>query len=513
MSLTFHWFLPTSGDGRSIVGRGHSVPAGADGRPAPVAAATSAATAIRPPDIDYLAQVAQAAERNGFTGVLTPTGTHCEDAWLVTAALIRETQRLKFLVAFRPGVTSPTLSAQMAATYQRVSRGRLMLNVVTGGQGDEQRRFGDHLPHDERYARTGEFLSIVRGAWSGTAYDFSGDYYNVEGATVMAPPEPRPDVYFGGSSPAAGPIAARHADVYLTWGEPPAQVADKIAWIRELAAGEGRALRFGIRLHVISRDTARDAWAEADKLLSYLDPSEVAHAQQVLGRSESVGQQRMRALHQNYRENGYASDLEIYPNLWAGVGLVRGGAGTALVGSHTDVADRIEEYASLGISEFIFSGYPHLEEAYWFGEGVRPELLRRGVLAGSERPGASQRSGASEEKLVLSSPGKPCLVRLGDLAETAGGVGVEAETAGQPFGDQLARGDQPDRGEPLGQPRAGQGVRALPGQRRSAPDAVRGGARGHHPAGQRDRAVPGRPGVGGHDDRGGPPVDHRDRAV
>ena len=135
MNLTFHWFLPTSGDGRAIIGRGHSVPLGSDGHPVPHAADGAAATAIRPPDIDYLAQVAQAAEHNGFEGVLTPTGSHCEDAWLMTAALIRETQRLKFLVAFRPGVTSPTLSAQMAATYQRISRGRLMLNVVTGGPG------------------------------------------------------------------------------------------------------------------------------------------------------------------------------------------------------------------------------------------------------------------------------------------------------------------------------------------------------------------------------------------
>jgi alkanesulfonate monooxygenase len=386
MTLTFHWFLPPSGDGRAIIGRGHSVPLGSDGHPVPHAADGAAATAIRPPDIDYLAQVAQAAERNGFEGVLTPTGTHCEDAWLVTAALIRETQRLKFLVAFRPGVTSPTLSAQMAATYQRISRGRLMLNVVTGGQADEQRRFGDHLPHDERYRRTGEFLSIVRGAWSGVPYDFRGDYYQVEGATVMAPPEPPPDVYFGGSSPAAGPVAAKHVDVYLTWGEPPAQVAEKIAWIRDLAAAEGRTLRFGIRLHVITRDSAREAWAEADKLLSYLHPAEVEHAQQVLARSESVGQQRMRELHEGFRHSGAATDLEIYPNLWAGVGLVRGGAGTALVGSHAEVADRIEEYAALGITEFIFSGYPHLEEAYWFGEGVRPELRRRGLLAPAVAP-------------------------------------------------------------------------------------------------------------------------------
>jgi alkanesulfonate monooxygenase len=139
-------------------------------------------------------------------------------------------------------------------------------------------------------------------------------------------------------------------------------------------------VRFGIRLHVITRDSAAEAWAEADKLLSYLDPDEVANAQKVLAKSESVGQQRMLELHQHFRGSGRAADLEIYPNLWAGVGLVRGGAGTALVGSHSQVADRIEEYAALGISEFILSGYPHLEEAYWFGEGVRPELKRRGVL-------------------------------------------------------------------------------------------------------------------------------------
>jgi alkanesulfonate monooxygenase len=381
VTLKFHWFLPTSGDGRAIIGRGNSIPIGPDGRPAPQAAVSAAANAVRPPDIDYLAQVARAAEQAGFEAVLTPTGTWCEDAWLVTAALIRETQRLKFLVAFRPGMTSPTLAAQMAATYQRISRGRLLLNVVTGGQSDEQRRFGDHLPHDERYARTGEFLSIVRGAWSGQPYDFSGEHYQVEGATVMEPPDPHPDIYFGGSSAAAGPVAARHVDVYLTWGEPPAQVAEKIAWIRDLAEREGRTLRFGIRLHVITRDSAREAWSEAEKLLSYLSADEVAAAQKVLGRSESVGQDRMRALHASYRDGGSAGDLEIYPNLWAGVGLVRGGAGTALVGSHSEVADRIEEYASLGIEEFILSGYPHLEEAYWFGEGVRPELRRRGLLA------------------------------------------------------------------------------------------------------------------------------------
>jgi len=380
MSLVFHWFLPTSGDGRGIVGRGHSIPL-IGSTAGPSDNATGARAVTRPPDIDYLGQIARSAEQLGFTGVLTPTGTWCEDAWLTTAALISQTKRLKFLVAFRPGFVVPTLAAQMAATYQRLSGGRLLLNVVTGGEEAEQRRFGDHLSHDERYARTGEFLDIVRGAWTGTPYDFTGNHYRVEGATVMSPPDPVPTVYFGGSSPAAGPVAARYSDVYLTWGEPPDAVAKKIAWMRELADQAGRELRFGIRLHTISRDTAKEAWAEADRMLAELSPAEIANSQQALAKSSSVGQRNMRGLHQAYRAGDTASDLEIYPNLWAGVGLVRGGAGTALVGSHEDVADRIEEYASLGIEEFIMSGYPHLEEAYWFGEGVLPELRRRGAAS------------------------------------------------------------------------------------------------------------------------------------
>ncbi|WNV91237.1 LLM class flavin-dependent oxidoreductase [Umezawaea sp. Da 62-37] len=370
MSVTLHWFLPTSGDGRTIVERFH-------------ANRTQGAPAQRDPDIDYLAQIARAAEANGFVGVLTPTGTWCEDAWLTTAALIAETKKLKFLVAFRPGVISPTLAAQMASTYQRISKGRLLLNVVTGGDAIEQQRFGDWHDHDQRYARTDEFLHVVRNAWTGQPFDFSGEHYRVAGATVLAAPNPTPQIYFGGSSDAALPVAARHADVYLTWGEPPEAVAEKIGRVRALAEAQGRKIRFGIRLHTISRDTSAEAWLEAAKLLDALDPEQVRKAQSQLGASQSVGQQRMVALHGGDLSGGVRG-LEIHPGLWAGIGLVRGGAGTALVGSHGEVADLIEEYHSLGVEEFVLSGYPHLEEAYWFGEGVRPELARRGLLAGQE---------------------------------------------------------------------------------------------------------------------------------
>lgn len=358
----FHWFLPTSGDSRSIVGSSHA------------SSQQIAPPNYRPPTRRYLAEVARAADRLGYEGVLTPTGTWCEDAWLTASALLSETERLKFLVAFRPGLVPPTLAAQQAATLQRYSEGRVLLNIVTGGDDLEQRRFGDWLSHDERYARTGEFLHIVNSIWRQGATDFEGRYYTVKDAIVSAPPDPLPEIYFGGSSAAALPIAAKYVDVYLTWGEPPQAAAKKIAEVRALAEAEGRRVRFGIRLHTISRDTSAAAWAVADELLAGLSDEYIAKQTALHAKSESEGQRRMTALH-----GGRVDRLEIYPNLWAGVGLVRGGAGTALVGSHEEVANLVYEYYSLGFDEFILSGYPHLEEAYWFAEGVLPILKQKGV--------------------------------------------------------------------------------------------------------------------------------------
>ena len=242
----------------------------------------------RPADLKYLTQLAQAAEINGFEAVLTPTGLWCEDAWLTTAMLIGSTESLKYLVAFRPGLISPTLAAQMAATFQWQSQGRLMLNVVTGGESSEQRAFGDFLPKQARYARCGEFLDIVRRLWtSEDPVSVTGEHLHVEQASLARHPDPLPPVFFGGSSPEAGQVAARYADTYLTWGERPEQVNEKLDWIRGLAAAQGRQLSYGIRLHVISRDTSEQAWAEAQRLLSALNPETVAAAQQSLARSES----------------------------------------------------------------------------------------------------------------------------------------------------------------------------------------------------------------------------------
>lgn len=352
--MELFWFLPTHGDGRYL-----GTPKGA-----------------RSVSLNYIGQIAKAADDLGYGGVLLPTGRSCEDAWAVASAMVPLTRQLKFLVAIRPGIVSPTAAARITATLDRLSEGRLLINVVTGGDPAEAEGDGVFLSHDERYAQTDEFLQIYRRVLMQEMVEFEGKHLRVKGAKVLYPPvqAPYPPLYFGGSSPAAHQLAAEHIDVYLTWGEPPAAVAAKIADMRANAAKFGRKLRFGIRLHVIVRETSVAAWRAADELIEHLDDKTIAAAQAAFARFDSEGQRRMSALHQGRRDK-----LEVSPNLWAGVGLVRGGAGTALVGSAEEVAARMLEYAELGIETFILSGYPHLEEAYRTAELLFPLLPVRRV--------------------------------------------------------------------------------------------------------------------------------------
>jgi alkanesulfonate monooxygenase len=359
--MKIFWFIPTHGDGRYL----------------------GTSEGGRNLDFDYLRQVAVAADTQGFYGVLLPTGRSCEDAWVVASSLIPETRHLRFLVALRPGLVSPTLGARMCVTFDRLSRGRLLINVVTGGDPVELAGDGVFYNHDERYEVTDEFLTIWRGILSGDPKEvnFDGKHLRVRGASTLIPAvqRPYPPLYFGGSSPAGIAVGAKHVDVYLTWGEPPAQVAAKIADVRAAAEKAGRNLRFGIRLHVIVRETEEEAWRAAARLVSRLDERTIQKAQKTLDRQDSHGQRRMLAFQTSKAADLSRETLEISPNLWAGIGLVRGGAGTALVGSAETVAARIQEYHELGIENFIFSGYPHLEEAYRVAELLFPRLpLRHG---------------------------------------------------------------------------------------------------------------------------------------
>lgn len=349
------WFIPTHGDGRYL------------GTP----------TGGRPLDYNYLRQVASAVDSLGYYGALLPTGRSCEDAWVTASSLIGETSQMRFLVAVRPGLISPTLAARMAATFDRLSNGRILINVVTGGDPVELAGDGVFEEHSDRYEITDEFLHIWRSILADRGeVNFTGKHLRVQGAKAIfkAIQRPYPPLYFGGSSAAGIDVAARHVDYYLTWGEPPSQVAQKIAAVRDAASRHGRKLRFGIRLHVIVRETEEEAWNDADRLIGYLTDEIVETAQATLARQDSMGQRRMLELQKGNNRRRTREALEISPNLWAGVGLVRGGAGTALVGSADAVASRILEYHQLGIDTFILSGYPHLEEAYQVAELLFPRL-------------------------------------------------------------------------------------------------------------------------------------------
>ena len=351
--MKIFWFIPTHGDSRYL----------------------GTSKGGRQVDHAYMKQIAVAVDNLGYEGVLIPTGRSCEDPWITAASLIDATKNLKFLVALRPGVTTPALAARMAATFDRLSNGRVLLNLVTGGDEQELKGDGVYEDHATRYQTAAEYTKIWREiltrSHTGESFTFHGERLSVDDAKLLYPPvkQPYPPLWFGGSSEAAHELAAEQVDTYRTWGDPPAAVEEKIQTMQAKSAAKGRRLNYGIRLHVIVRETSAEAWAAADELIQYVDDATIAAAQQKFRQMDSVGQRRMAELH-----NGDKSKLEVSPNLWAGVGLVRGGAGTALVGDPQTVADRIQEYADLGINTFIFSGYPHLEESIRFAELVFPLL-------------------------------------------------------------------------------------------------------------------------------------------
>lgn len=353
------WFLPTHGDGRYL----------------------GASLGGREVSLNYLRQIAQAADDLGYYGVLLPTGRSCEDSWVVASSLAPLTRQLRFLVAVRPGLLSPSLAARMTATLDRISNGRLLINVVTGGDPVENKGDGIFLAHDERYAVTHEFLTVYKALLAGKTVNFDGKHIKIEDGRLLFRPlqTPHPPLYFGGSSSAGLNVAAETIDKYLTWGEPPAQVKEKLEAADAAAVERGRRFTYGIRLHVIVRETNEEAWRAADELIKHLDDRTIEQAQAIFARMDSVGQKRMVELHGGRRDK-----LEVSPNLWAGVGLVRGGAGTALVGDPETVAARMKEYMALGVDTFILSGYPHLEEAYRFAELVFPLLpLAHGISRAS----------------------------------------------------------------------------------------------------------------------------------
>lgn len=356
MTIDFGWFLPTMGDTEII------------GPP------------TREPTIEYLTTCAKAAEDAGFVFMLVPVGTTCDDAWLAAGMVAARTEKMKFLVAMRPGFIAPTVAAKMSNTVDQLTRGRVLINVVTGGFPHELAADGDFTEHDERYDRTQEFMQVVRKAWTEPkSWNHEGRFYRIEKGYVFPKPyqQPYPPFYFGGASDAAKKVGAEESDVYLLWGEPIDMVRERIADMRQRAAAIGRTLRFGIRMLVIARETEEEARAAAEAMVAEVPENFEGMMQRHQAKADSEGEKRQRML----RDQG---DW-IGPNLWTGIGKARLGVGLAVVGSGEQVAARLREYVDEGIDTFILSGYPHLEESQRFGKYVLPHFKGEATVPAAPR--------------------------------------------------------------------------------------------------------------------------------
>lgn len=369
--VEFGWFIPTNGDGRYI-----------------------GVKAEREPSQQYFVEVAQAAEEAGYEFALIPAGGDCWDGWIVGSWVASATKKLKPLIAMRPGLISPVLAARMASTLDRMSGGRALINVVTGHYPADLKATGDplHGSHDERYERTKEFLEVVKGVWQqpaneGQGFNFAGKHYEVEGGVSKPAPlqEPHPQLYFGGSSVAGKRVAAETADVYLMWTEPldwiQGQIAEMETYLAELKEEKGieRELRYGIRAQVVVRESEEEAWAAAWNILSKADPELLKVKEKQHTKTDAMNQKRQMDLFSGSKDQNYV----IGPNLWSGLSAIRGGGAVTFVGTPEQVSDRLIEFIDAGVTSFILSGYPHLEEAKISGELLLPlvkqKLAAKGV--------------------------------------------------------------------------------------------------------------------------------------
>jgi len=325
--------------------------------------------------LPYISSLVETAAEMGFSSLLTATNFHAEhEAWTASIATLARTDGAGLLVAVRPGMFHPALFAKMVATAANLFPGRVRVNIVVGSNPAENAMYGDMESHAERYARTREFIAIMRELWRGVPVDHDSPRYPFKGAIVSpVPPRPVP-IYLGGHSEDAQRIAAELADVYLLWGDTVAGVEKRLTTMRAQEAQVKRLadtpVRYGLRCHVVVRETEDEAWKAAERLISRIDPEVRRKFIETTAVVDSEGQRRQLEL-------AASSSLVIEENLWAGVGLARSGVGVAIVGNPAQVAAKLRAYQALGISTFILSGYPHLEECRRFGEMVIPLLRER----------------------------------------------------------------------------------------------------------------------------------------
>jgi alkanesulfonate monooxygenase len=350
----FDWFVPIDGDGEHI----------------------GTLRAERPPTFEYLRDVATTAEELGYYSLLIPTrfanglfdqAAPLAETWTTATALLAVTERIRLLIAVRPGFISTGLFAQMAATLDQISHGRVDLNIVPGGIQSDFERLGETSDHEHRYARAAEFIAALRALWARPEpVVFEGQHVRLNGALVSpGPVGSGPKFYVGGASPSALAFAAQQAKVYLAWIQPLDETAALFERTRRQYATLGRAPVFGLRTHLIVRNSEAEAWRAADDLLSRATATVRAQRQLVFAGTPMVGQQAQARAYEQHR---------VGRHLWNGISTVRVNCGTAIVGDPGQVADELFGYWRLGVDEFILSGYPHVEECRRIAREVIPLL-------------------------------------------------------------------------------------------------------------------------------------------
>ena len=328
-------------------------------------------TAEFPPGAEHFIDTMQKAENAGLEYILIPVQTLCWEAWVASAFLVAKTQRIKALVAARPGYIQPSLLAKMISTFDQLSGGRISINLIAGASDKEARADGITLEKHERYEVIEETVSLMKRLWTeDKPLDFSGKWVNVTGARCepRCHQSPHPKFYLGGGSKHAWELSAKHSDVHLFWGDRPERIAEQVQQIRELASAHGREdeIGFGMRLQIICRETEEEAWRAAWALIEGTSDKWRAMIKDLWKASEA---------NRRMKELAELPDFKLAPHLWSGLTTVRPGAGVAVVGTPEQVAQTLQEFVDAGCHSFCLSGYPHHDEAVRFGEQIRPLLV------------------------------------------------------------------------------------------------------------------------------------------
>ncbi len=393
MTVDIYWRIAMEGDPHSLrtssITRGGFGPAGY--APRGPRAAELAADPQTP--LDYMLEVARATEASGFVGGLMPSFPSTDDPWAAASMLAPQTSSYRFMIAFQPGFMHPVAVARMSATLQLLSGGRVVYNIISGGGGPQQLWWGDKVDHDDRYARTAEFLEVLRGVWQpGADFNHDGRFFRVAGGGLpeQLAAQPFPEIFFSGSSPAAIDAAGRHADYYLSWLEPFEALTAKFDAVRHHARSQGlKPPKFAVRIDVLARASEEQAWAEIEAGWASANRRAIEH------NGDSVGARRARQFAATAgsstvadaaagratalaptRADDYRA-LEVEPGVWGGFDQLRPGPAFGLVGSYAQVAERLNELMNLGVDAFILAGVPHLEEARRVGRHVLPLLKGR----------------------------------------------------------------------------------------------------------------------------------------